>query len=263
MGVNDGGAATLPETDLPPQTVPRQAKRRRITGRKPKRNPIDPETGQRKVGRPRRETRDGPIDSMMGPQPTEMSGQESVRIAHLDPKEAISSPEAEEYYKRLRRREPMGIPQAIRNKYPDGHFAWARNTPESISEYRDGMDFELVEANPATTGRADTLLVYRDAVLMVQPKWMADVRQFVHRESVLESLGRPRGDAESEEEPSDVRGVRLFTEERTTRATAPPSEQEERETERAAAKRAYARNPNRPKGSVGRGSKYVSGGFPT
>ena len=103
-------------------------------------NPIDPETGKRRRGRPPKKA---PIDTI---QDIPADDQDAIVVRPLDPREEVSTSLQEEWKRRFRGSNILEVPQELKDKYPDGQFAYARNTAECISMYRTKYGYEIAEA---------------------------------------------------------------------------------------------------------------------
>lgn len=217
-------------------------------------NPIDPETGKRRRGRPPKKA---PIDTI---QDIPADDQNAIVVRPLDPREEVSTSLQEEWKRRFRGSNILEVPQELKDKYPDGQFAYARNTAECISMYRTKYGYEIAEANKPLPGQTDSTFVFGDAVCMVRPKWMKKAHDQVRREAVIaqtsnaspeEVQAQSEAAYEARRAGYDSRRDIAFMREEFKRETPEESLENDRRDERE----------YRPKGAKGRGSKYWSGGI--
>ena len=242
--------------------------------RKPK-NPIDPETGKRRRGRPRKTQ---PIDTIAGPQPTEAavgsqrldiddSDTNAVVVKDLNPDTATMTELSKMWYDRMGGSSMMTVPHELQKQFPDGQFCWARDTKECVSDYRTRFGYAVVEATNPLPGQTDSSFRHGDAILMVRPKWMKKVHDQLRRDTLSSQMGNPtpkeadeRGverdalrEASSSGYDQGNKSLSFFSEEEHEDADKVASE------ERAARKRAFMDQPGRPR--LATGTRYVSGGF--
>jgi len=237
-------------------------------------NPIDPDTGKPRRGRPRKVR---PVDTLGGPQPREAAltggdipddDQDAIVVRHLDPLEDVSTELAQLWKRRFKGTEVMTVPDEVQGKYPDGMFCWARDSKECISKYRTQFGYEPVSTESALPGQTDTAFRFGDAILMVRPKWMKKIHDQARREAVqaqTQSKSQEEADAEREARAEARRagydGAQRDISFETEEAPDEEAYEHDHQLRVRLAKEVYASEVNRPSGAKGRGSKYWAGGL--
>lgn len=238
--------------------------------RKPK-NPVDPATGRPRRGRPPK------AKPLQGSQPVEKSPSTILEadeaelvpvgpatVQSVDPSEDIrnSSELARMWKERFRGAGMMEIPPELTAKYPDGYFAWSRDTKECLSKYRTQYGYEPVEAAKPLPGQTDSCFRFGDAILMVRPRWMKKLHDQSRREAVLSQHGNtPAARAAEEESRREAKRAGYDLRSRNISYFDEAIEANDPEVEEKALREADMRRSGRTR--LASGTKYVSGGIPS